>query len=174
MNSHVPRRAKGPAGKTPFGDRLWYARQALGGLSQEKLAARAPDELHRLTVQGLESGRYKGNSAIVIKGLAAALGVEVSHALAYFDGRFGPPSLRAAQRFISTGIRKTDAHLSYSTRESAIILLVNDGRGDEETIRQASERAMNSLEIDEHQSELRWVEAIAPFIPTSRPKGRKK
>lgn len=66
------------------------------------------------------------------------------------------------------GLEAGAAGYRQSNRERAIQLLVNDGRGDEATIREAAERAAAALDAREDQSELKWVEMITPFIKAKR------
>lgn len=56
----------------------------------------------------------------------------------------------------------------YSNREQAIALLVQDGRGDEATIREAADRAAVALDADDDAPVLRWVEMIGPFIRSAK------
>jgi transcriptional regulator with XRE-family HTH domain len=85
-------------GKSEFGDRVFWARRALG-LSQEAFAVRAG--IQRVQINKIEAGANKGRSADILEALARAMGQPYSSVRGYLDGSYGPPSAEAAKRFIA-------------------------------------------------------------------------
>lgn len=87
-----------PYGKTPLGDRVFWAR-LLTGKTQEELG----DEvgIDRVVIIKLENGSSKGNSHGTMRALDAAFGQAPGLFDAYIAGEYGPPTKEAAARFLA-------------------------------------------------------------------------
>lgn len=93
------RQRETPYGKSPLGDAIWWARTVGEFGSQEALANSAG--IGRIDVLKLEKGASKGNSHQVMTSLSRAFGQPHHHFDAYISGGYGPPSEKAARRFLA-------------------------------------------------------------------------
>lgn len=91
---------RAPAGKSPEGDRLWYARAALGK-TLDQMVELSGGLINRSNWIGIEKGRLGTSGLKSMSGIAQAFGVTLEQMRAYLDGDFGEPNVEGAKRFLA-------------------------------------------------------------------------